>query len=341
MRILKIFLIIFSVFIILAIGILAYLIQPSGTLAAFKTWHYQLPTQSTTDAHSAAPYHVKFFGVSTLLFDDGQAQILIDGFFSRPSLSQTIFTQIQSDQPLLHSYIDQYDLKRTRAIFVTHSHYDHALDIPMLAHQLPKAMIVGSKSTLNIARAMPIAESQLHEVQAWQPMQIGKFTITAIPSQHTPPTAVNDDLGEEISQPLQLPAHFSQFKEGGSYDYLIQHGPHYSLVKASTGAVPKQLQKLEVDTLFLGIAQLSKQTTAFQQQYFKETLATLQPNTVIPIHWDNFFKPLNPELEFLPRFADDTPQSLNLLIQSAAAQNTKVVLLSQPVSFELKNSGKR
>lgn len=166
MRILKIFLIIFSVFMILAIGILAYLIQPSGTLAAFKTWHYQLPTQSTTDTHSAAPYHVKFFGVSTLLFDDGQEQILIDGFFSRPSLSRTIFTQIQSDQPLLHSYIDQYDLKRTRAIFVTHSHYDHALDIPMLAHQLPKAMIVGSKSTLNIARAMPIAESQLHEVQA-------------------------------------------------------------------------------------------------------------------------------------------------------------------------------
>ncbi len=72
MRILKIFLIIFSVFIILAIGILVYLIQPSGTLAVFKTWHYQHPAQSTIDTHSAAPYHVKFFGVSTLLFDDGQ-----------------------------------------------------------------------------------------------------------------------------------------------------------------------------------------------------------------------------------------------------------------------------
>jgi L-ascorbate metabolism protein UlaG (beta-lactamase superfamily) len=227
-------------------------------------------------------------------------------------------------------------LSRTQAILVTHSHYDHVLDVPALLEMLPEIAVVGSSTTLNIARANPkVTPQQLQPVKPWQVQQWGNFQITATPSQHTPPTAVNDDLGEELLQPLNLPAKFSDFKEGGSFDYLIEHSGHKILVKASTGFIPEQLQHLEVDTLFLGIAQLSRQSSDYQQQYLAETLQTLKPKVVIPIHWDDFFQPLSQPLQFLPRLADDTPESLQLLIQAAEAQQTKVVILGGPQRYLL------
>ena len=317
-----------SMFIVL-IAVIIYLFQPSGKVTDFKAW------QSNVDApHQGLT--VRFFGVSTLLFDDGQDQILIDGFFTRPDLWHVLSSKISGDFPLLVQLKRQYELHRTQAIFVTHSHYDHALDIPHLSELLPQAKIVGSRTTLNIARANnDIAESQLILAQPKQSIQIGQFKVTPIPSAHTPPTAVNDDLGKELKAPLQLPAKFSAFTEGGSFDYLIEHGDQKILVKASTGFIPNQLDSLKVDTLFLGIAQLSKQDQNYQNHYLAESLQKLQPKVVIPIHWDNFFKPLNQPLEFLPNFADQSPQSLRKLINVAEQQNSKVVLLTQPVAYPL------
>ncbi|MCW8040280.1 MULTISPECIES: hypothetical protein [Acinetobacter] len=68
-----------------------------------------------------------------------------------------------------------------------------------------------------------IREQQLVPIQPWKTLLIGHFSISAIPSQHTPPTAVNNDLGQEIAHPLPLPVRFSEFKEGHSFDYLIEY----------------------------------------------------------------------------------------------------------------------
>lgn len=235
--------------------------------------------------------------------------------------------------------MQRHELSRTQVILVTHSHYDHVLDVPALLEMLPETVVIGSPSTLNIARANPkVTPQQLQLVKPWQIQQWGHFQITAIPSQHTPPTAVNDDLGEELLQPFTLPAKFSEFKEGGSFDYLIEHVGYKILVKASTGFIPDQFKNLQVDTLFLGIAQLSRQSDSYQQQYLAETLNMLKPKVVIPIHWDDFFQPLNQPLQFLPRLADDTPKSLQLLIQAAETQGTKVVLLSGPQPYLLNSA---
>lgn len=313
------------------VAVVVFLLQPSGQVVDFKKWQYQSSAKQTP----SSSLQVKFFGVSTLLFDDGETQILIDGFFSRPSLYQVLFQKIQSQPELIRQMIQQQHLQRTQAIFVTHSHYDHALDIGELARQLPHTKIIGSNSSLNIARGGHVTEQQLIQVQPLHALSFGEFKATAIASQHTSPTAVNNDLGEEISQPLQLPARFSQFKEGHSFDYLIEHQGHKILVKASTGAVPDQLKNLKVDTLFLGIAQLSRQSKEFQQNYLDQTLRTLKPKVVIPIHWDNFFQAGNQPLEFLPYLADNTEQSLKILIQAAEQQKTQIILLSQPVSYPL------
>ncbi len=136
-------------------GMGAYLRQPSGQLRDFDAWQAKSNT-------SAEGLNVRFFGVSTLLFDNGQEQILIDGFFSRPSLWHVLSSKVSSDSRLLQKIIQEEQLDRTQAILVTHSHYDHALDIPELAALLPQPQIIGSNSSLNIARSHPeVKASQL------------------------------------------------------------------------------------------------------------------------------------------------------------------------------------
>lgn len=317
------------------IAILTFLLQPSGHVQQFKAWMYQPDIKTASRARSSSDQlTVRFFGVSTLLFDDGKDQLLIDGFFTRPSLSQTLFRPVRSDPELIQHMIKDYDLKRLSAVLISHSHYDHALDIAELGTQLP-VRIVGSESTLNIARGAQIAENQLVLIQPLHAMQFGDFRVTALPSQHTPPTAVNNDLGEVISHPLQQPARFSAFKEGHSFDYLIEYRGKKILVKASTGIMPDQLKHIKVDTLFLGIAQLSRQSPDYQQHYLEQTIAMLKPKVVIPVHWDNFWEalPLKQPLEFLPYVADNTSKSMQTLIDFTEKQHAKAVILTQPVAY--------
>ena len=337
MNLKKGFTIFFSLLIFIIVAVITFLLQPSGHVQDFQKWLYQPP--QSAPKNQPTQLNVKFFGVSTLLFDDGQTQILIDGFFTRPSLFQTLFKPVKSDPKLISQMIHRYDLKRLQALFTSHSHYDHALDIIELGTRLP-IKIIGSESSLNIARGGHVPENQLQRVHPMQSMQFGEFQITATPSQHTPPTAVNNDLGEVILHPLQQPARFSAFKEGHSFDYLIEHQGYKVLVKASTGVIPDQLKNIHVDTLFLGIAQLSRQTPEYQQQYLQQTIDTVKPSIVIPIHWDNFWEslPLQQPLEFLPYIADNTNKSMQIVIRHAEQQHAKVVLLTQPVAYPLQNS---
>ena len=92
-----------------------------------------------------------FFGVSTLLFDDGETKLFVDGFFSRPSASKVIFSKLSTDKTLIKEIIEEYDLANLQGIVTTHSHYDHALDAAMLA-RLTTCKLFGSISTLNLGR---------------------------------------------------------------------------------------------------------------------------------------------------------------------------------------------
>ena len=103
---------------------------------------------------------VTWLGVSTLLFDDGDTQILIDGFFSRPSVADILFgAKIQSSAAEINRVIDEYRMRRLAAIIPVHSHFDHAMDIGAIANR-SSASIIGSESTANIARGAGVPEGR-------------------------------------------------------------------------------------------------------------------------------------------------------------------------------------
>jgi glyoxylase-like metal-dependent hydrolase (beta-lactamase superfamily II) len=76
---------------------------------------------------------VRFFGTSTILITDGSASIMTDGFFSRPSffkLATSIFPDAEEIDFALQNGPSKID-----AIFVAHSHHDHAMDSGVVAQK--------------------------------------------------------------------------------------------------------------------------------------------------------------------------------------------------------------
>ena len=71
-----------------------------------------------------------WLGVTTLLFDDGETQILVDGFVSRPTLFESLTGRpVTSDAPMINYVMNEYGMDRLAAIVPAHSHYDHAMDV--------------------------------------------------------------------------------------------------------------------------------------------------------------------------------------------------------------------
>lgn len=294
---------------------------PSAKMSDYAA--YRFP--QTAGSPVPGQLHVTFLGVSTLLFDDGETQLLTDGFVTRPGLGKTLMGRIGSDTALVRSVIHRYHLHRLKAVFCVHSHYDHAMDAPYVA-RFTGAQLHGSASTLNIGRGAGLPGSQLKSYRPGDTLHVGKFKVVVLTSRHTPPLSFargKDDVGEEITTPLQQPAKLKAYKEGGSYDLWIGHGSHTIFVKASTGWVPGALDNIRADVLFLGVATLSKQDSTFRNHYYAETVGRLRPQTLVPIHWDNFFRPLRKELKPYPKLADNVRADFDFLIRKTSRDSVR------------------
>ena len=115
-----------------------------------------------------------------------------------------------------------HKVDRLRAIFVSHSHHDHVMDVPFTAKQTG-AKVYGSSSALNVCRGRGVGEEQLHEFAAEDIFEINDYRIKVIRSLHSKPTILNNDLGQTIDEPLPMGAKLRDYKEGGSYDFYVEH----------------------------------------------------------------------------------------------------------------------
>lgn len=281
---------------------------------------------------SDSSVRITFFGVSTLLFDDGETQILIDGFFSRPSMIKALTSSISSDTVLIANVIKQHSIDRLKGIFVTHSHYDHGFDAGYVS-KMTGAKLYGSNSTLNIGRGADVPENQLQLYEPNVDLSIGAFTVRVVPSRHGG-NALKDD-NQEIPAPLKQPASMKAYAEGGSFDFLIAHHGKKVYVKPSPNFIAGALDSLSADVVMLGIPTVSKQDSSWSNQFYKENVTALGPSLLIPIHWDNFFTPLSDELTMLPRFVANVDEDFDFFIKRTKNDSIQFKILKGTKSFIL------
>jgi L-ascorbate metabolism protein UlaG (beta-lactamase superfamily) len=246
-----------------------------------------------------------WLGVSTILFDDGETQILIDGFFSRPTLRELVLgTPVRSDDANINLVLDRYRVRRLAAIIPVHSHFDHAMDIGAIANR-SSASILGSATTANIARGAGVPEDQIVIVGDTRDFTFGRFTVSMIDSVHAPISwggAI--PYAGTVDAPLQTPAPPSAWREGGSYSILIQHPLGTTLVQGSAGYIAGALDNVHADVVMLGLQLLEGLGKSYAERYWQAVVTTTGAKHVMPIHFDDFTQPFG-EVKPLPRVIEN------------------------------------
>lgn len=268
---------------------------------------------------------VTFLGTTTLLFDDGKDQILFDGHVTRPSIATFLLHRLETDQSLADRLMEQFQMDRVRAIFVSHSHYDHVLDVPYLA-QKTGGSIYGSASTRNVALGGSVPEERIHVFRPYEEFMIGDYAITVLPAVHSPAKWYNNDLGQIIEDPLTQPARKKEFKEGGSYDFLVKNGGKTYLIHPSFNYIEGEFNNIRADVLFLAIGGMGKAPEDMIRKFFDETIGKVLPKIVIPIHWDNFFSGLDRPIKNMPRIGDDTQKAMHDLAKYCSDRSVEMII---------------
>jgi len=250
-----------------------------------------------------------FFGTTTLLFDDGKDQVLFDAHFTRPSLVKYVRgDKVRTDRALCDKLILRHHIGRLRAIFISHTHHDHVMDAPYLADRCGAA-VYGSESAKNVALGGGVPEEKITVFQHGDRFRVGGYTIRILRSLHSNPNILNNDLGQPIARPLAQPAGLRAYKEGGSYDFYVTHGEKKILIRPSFNYIKGQLDGIQADVLFLGVSGLGKAGRDKEKTFFSETVEKTGAKLVIPIHWDNFFLPLDRPAEGMPHIIEKTERA--------------------------------
>lgn len=273
---------------------------------------------------AAAGVRVRFAGVSTLLFDDGETAWMTDGFFSRPGVLQTAFGRIGPDAERIDHGLRQLGVTKLAAVVPLHSHYDHAMDAPVVA-QRTGAMLVGGDSTLNVGRGLGLPADRMRAVPPGDTLQLGKFNLRFIASRHSPTPYSSGHDHEPITSPLVPPRHVTAWREGEVWSLVVNHESGASfLVHGSAGYIPGMLAGVRADTVFLGVGTLGKKDDAYRAAYWQETVKAVGARRVIPIHWDDFTLGLDQPLQATPYLLDDVDLVLRDLATRTRQDGTEL-----------------
>ncbi|MBI3369895.1 MAG: MBL fold metallo-hydrolase [Burkholderiales bacterium] len=310
--------------------------QRRPDLAAYRQ-RFELPAASPVPGAASAPgaLRVRFAGVATLVFDDGETAWMTDGFFTRPDARTTFTRKIAPDEAEIERQLKLLGVTKLAAVVAVHSHYDHALDSPIVA-RLTGARLIGSGSTLNVGRGLGLAEGQMQEVRSGQTVTLGpRFKLLFIESRHSPTPYSDGQTVDTIDAPLTPPARTTAWRTGTTWSIVVEHDGRRLLVQGSAGFVPGALRGQNVDTVLLGVGTLAKKNETYRSNYWDEVVRGSGAKRVIAIHWDDFWRRLDDQpLRAMPRLLDDTDASFDELARRAADAKIEFKLPPLRVPFD-------
>ena len=215
----------------------------------------------------------RWLGVAGLEFTIEGFTLLVDPFFTRPGMVAVLTSRrVQPDESLSARHAPH-----AHAVLVTHPHYDHLMDVPAIARRTG-APVYGSAFTCQLLGLHGIPASQTRRVVVGDHFDAGPFRVEVLPALHPPLPftrlyhATLPDYPPAAVRQLRL----SDYWMDVSYSFRIQTGRLTVLV----GNHPSP-----ADLLFLAPYYAPEQLAAI--------LRAVHPRRVVPIHWDDFTRPLS------------------------------------------------
>ena len=239
----------------------------------------------TTSSNSFA-LSLTWYGTSCFYLTDGKDAILFDPFFTRASkMDLVLFKELKADQKLVEKWLPIEKRKKIKAMFVSHTHYDHILDIGPV-HSGTESKIYGSFSTLKISKANGINNKFLVRTTAGQIINVGGFEIEILSGKHAPHFFNFTLATGKVSKDFTYPASAIAYKMDEIYTYLIRYKGKVIYFNASTG--PTLKKETKVDIMIQGLTFKSLYGELIEKQ-----IKPYSPKIIIPSHHDDFFRPLS------------------------------------------------
>jgi L-ascorbate metabolism protein UlaG (beta-lactamase superfamily) len=219
------------------------------------------------------------------------ATLLVDPFLTRVPLSTVVRRRTALPDP---ASIDRFlpGLGDVSGIVVGHGHWDHALDAPELARRFG-CPVYGSRSVRNLMALHGLGERGV-EVEPYRRYELGPFTVTFVPSVHS-----KIPFGTRIPSPGDTSCESLAALAPMAYGCGQTWGIHIAVAgieiyhQGSADLIDDAIRHRDVDIFLAGVAGRS-----VTPDYWHRILTRLRPATVVPMHYDDFLRPLDAPMGF-------------------------------------------
>jgi L-ascorbate metabolism protein UlaG (beta-lactamase superfamily) len=222
------------------------------------------------------PVTFRWLGVAGLEFSLAGSTLLIDPFFTRPSPWQVISLRgVAPDRALIAKHVQRAD-----AVLVTHAHYDHMLDVPEVVRQTG-AQAFGSRNTCDLLANYGLPTERYTCIAAGDRLSLGPFQVEVFPARHTHTPLdrwINGPLPVRLA-PGQQPLRLVDYRMDDCFSFRI----HTDGKTFLAGNHPVTADVLLIAPFHSPAA-------------LAEIIGAVAPKVVVPIHWENFTRPLSKTL---------------------------------------------
>ena len=218
--------------------------------------------------------------------------LYIDPYISRVSLGAVLSKTAALADRALHDRVLGDEADEVVGILIGHTHFDHAIDVPLLARRW-NAKAYGSASLQRLMaihgeadRAVQVAPRRVYE--------LGPFEVTFHPSLHSKlvlgfKVPYDGELSCEHLEALSPQA----YKCGDIYGIKIRVGGTTFYHQGSANLIEDEVPRGGVDVFLAGIAGRS-----FTPDYWARILPRLKPDTIVASHFDDFFRQVDDPFGF-------------------------------------------
>jgi len=239
-----------------------------------------------------AGLEVEWLGVSGYRISFEGQTIFIDPYVSRVPFGDLLRRRAALPDPAaLEHFV--HAPGEVAGVLVGHTHFDHAVDAPAICRRFG-CQAYGSDSLVALMALHGLADRAV-SVEPYRTYELGPFAIRFTPSLHSKlllglAVPYDGDLTCEHLDGL-CP---SAYRCGQVWGIAIEVAGVRFYHQGSANLIDGAIRERDVDVFLAGVA-----GRGFTEGYWRRIIPRLDPKTIVPTHYDNFFRPLGAEMEFV------------------------------------------